>query len=123
MLDKLNQILHLGHKAKDRGVVIVPDWLDEDLFFHVWDFIRVNPDYAFLDNVDYAVPKHNKGLESKNPHNAGPTIDELADLYGGKAIKKAQEFAEENNASLVLLHTSRGFGQLGVSASLYGKVE
>jgi hypothetical protein len=113
----------MGRKATNgyRGATVVPDWLDVNMFSQILYDVRKNPEYTDLGQVEYKVPQFGWGMKSRNPHNAGPTIEELAEEYGDKAIRKARRIAKKSGASFAFLFTKRGFGELEITASLFRK--
>ena len=114
--------LPLRHRAKDGGVIVIPDWSDKELYNHLLEFIGDSPDYIYLRKEKYIVPWVNRGLRSRKPGNAGPTIDELVEAYGRRAIKKAYALAEKEDASVVFLNGIRRFSQLDISALFFARV-
>ena len=103
----------------NESILVVPNWQDGDLFSNLGDYIRNSGNYSQVHMEDFLVPEVSEGLRSKNPGNAGPTIPELVEVYGHKAIEKAHNLAMDNDATVVFLHTTRGYSQLGVTAFFY----
>ena len=115
--------LPLRYSARDGGVIVIPDWSDRVLYLQILHFLHNSPDYVLLDRETYTVPRISRGLSSKNPGNAGPTIRELAGAYGKSAIRRASKMAETGDASIVLLQSTRGFSQLEISALFFGRTK
>ena len=119
---QVQESIPLRHKAKNGGVLVVSDWLERrfnfSLFEHICDYVQKGPDYVHLGDERYKTPRFTTG--ARFLFNS-PSIDELVSLYGNGAINKAYKLAEERNASVVLLFSTRGDKQLPVTARFYGK--
>ncbi len=112
---------NLRKMTSQKTPLVVPHWFDGRLFLNICEHLRDNPEYIFLGKEDYSVPKTGGFLESMNP-NVDPTIEELAEKYGDKAIEIAHKKAKDNEASLILLWTKRGYGQLDITAHFYNTI-
>jgi len=92
------------------GLLIVPDW-ERRSYGRLREVVG-SSSFSFLGSEKLEV-----GRRFNWKRDVG--LDELIEKHGSAALRKVKKRAEKIGANLAFIHSTRGYGWLGVNASYY----